>query len=131
MKEVAAHVIILCFSVVDPPSFETITSKWTNIITQHWPNVPILLTGLKTDLRSSGQVVLDLERAGQVPVSSDQGEKLAQKIGAKMYLECSALTQEGIRKVVDEALNLALEHVQEQNSSRNNGKGRGRCIRAR
>ena len=35
------------------------------------------------------------------PVNVEQGERLASELGAVAYLECSALTQEGVKNVVD------------------------------
>ena len=36
------------------------------------------------------------------PVNVEQGERLASELGAVAYLECSALTQEGVKNVFDE-----------------------------
>jgi len=39
---------------------------------------------------------------------SQQGEKVAQRIGAAKYVECSAKTNEGVRAVFETATRLAL-----------------------
>ena len=46
---------------------------------------------------------LDLaEKKTKKPISKTQGEKLAADLGAEMYVECSALTGEGMKNVFDE-----------------------------
>lgn len=41
----------------------------------------------------------DLTKRGESPVRKDEGEKLASKLKAHCYMECSALTQQGLHKV--------------------------------
>lgn len=61
------------------------------------------------DLRDDGAAIEKLAKNRQKPISSDQGERLAKELGAIKYLECSALTQRGLKNVFDEAIIAALE----------------------
>ena len=55
--------------------------------------------GTKIDLRDDKEVVGQLAAQGLSPVKREQGIKLASKIRVYKYLECSALTQRGLRQV--------------------------------
>ncbi|KXS10345.1 ras-domain-containing protein [Gonapodya prolifera JEL478] len=102
-------VFLVCFSVVSPASFENVKEKWFPEVRHHCPGVPCLVVGTQVDLRDSQDVVRRLERNRQRPVSVDQGERLARELGAVKYVECSALTQKGLKNVFDEAIVAALE----------------------
>ena len=66
-------------------------------VRHHAPDVPILLVGLKADLREDTESKLKF-------VSRDQAETVQKDIGAVCLAECSALTLEGLKFVFDEAV---------------------------
>ena len=101
-------VFLVCFSVTSPASFENVREKWFPEVFHHCPGVPCLIVGTQIDLRDDSQVIEKLARQKQRPVTSDQGERLARELGAVKYVECSALTQKGLKNVFDEVRVLEL-----------------------
>ena len=75
----------------------------------HCPGVPCLIVGTQIDLRDDPQVIDKLGKQRQRPIVPDQGDRLAKELGAVKYVECSALTQKGLKNVFDEAIVAALE----------------------
>lgn len=65
--------------------------------------------GTQIDLRDDPAVIEKLARQKQRPIHFDAGERLARELGAVKYVECSALTQKGLKNVFDEAIVAALE----------------------
>jgi len=59
----------------------------------------VIASGTKIDLREDKEVIGQLSNAGLTPVKREQGLKMASKIRAVKYLECSALTQRGLKQV--------------------------------
>jgi len=102
-------VILMCFSIDQPDSLENIPEKWVPEVKHFCPNVPIVLVGNKKDLRNDDYTIRDLQRNKQSPVSYNEGEQMASRIGAKAYLECSALTKDGVRGVFEAATRAALQ----------------------
>ncbi|KAI9595634.1 rac gtpase [Syncephalis fuscata] len=90
-------VFLICFSLVAPSSFENVRTKWYPEITHHAPNIPVILVGTKLDLP---------------PITYPQGLQMAKEVRAVKYLECSALTQKGLKNVFDEAIRAVLCPVQ-------------------
>ena len=104
-------VFLVCFSVVSPSSFENVKEKWVPEITHHCQKTPFLLVGTKIDLRDDAATVEKLAENNQEPLSLDMGDSLAREVRAVKYVECSALTQQGLNNVFDEAVLAALEQV--------------------
>lgn len=97
-------VFLLCFSVISPTSFSNVKSKWWPEVSHHCPNAKMILVGTKMDLRDDRDTLDGLKRKGLSPISQTDGEGLARDIGAVAYMECSALTQAGLKQVFDEAI---------------------------
>jgi cell division control protein 42 len=102
-------VFLVCFSVASPASFENVREKWLPEVHHHCPGVPCLIVGTQMDLRDEEAVITKLARQKQRPISTDNGERLSRELGAVKYVECSALTQKGLKNVFDEAIVAALE----------------------
>jgi len=101
-------VFLICFSLFSPESYDSVLKKWYKEITEHAPDTPIILVGTKLDLRGKSEAISSLKENNQEPITTEKGEALGKKIGAKKYLECSALTQEGLAKVFEEAVKIIL-----------------------
>lgn len=81
----------MCFSIDSVVSFENIRLKWFEEIKQYCPEVPFILVGTKLDIKLR-------------KVSVQQGIDLAKQLGAVKYIECSALTKQGLKVVFDEVI---------------------------
>jgi small GTP-binding protein len=115
-------VFLICFSVVSPPSYENARAKWNPEIAHHCPNTPKLLVGTKIDLRDDPDTLARLQDKKMAPITVEQAEQMVKEIGAVKYLECSALTQKGLKAVFDEAIRTVLQPPQPKTSAK-----KGRC----
>ncbi|XP_052783769.1 ras-related C3 botulinum toxin substrate 2-like [Mya arenaria] len=97
-------VFLICFSVVSPSSHENVVTKWNPEIKHHCPDAPVIVVGTKIDLRENKEAIGQLAQQGLSPIKREQGIKLANKIRAFKYMECSALTQRGLKQVFEEAV---------------------------
>lgn len=68
----------------------------------------VVVVGTKIDLRDDRETLSALAEQGLVPLKREQGQKLANKVRAVKYMECSALTQRGLKQVFDEAVRAVL-----------------------
>mmetsp|Transcript_20559 Transcript_20559/g.28846 ORF Transcript_20559/g.28846 Transcript_20559/m.28846 type:complete len:223 (-) Transcript_20559:148-816(-) len=101
-------VFLVCFSLFSPESFHNVYKKWIPEINEHAVDTPIIIVGTKADLRNKPEAIAALKENNQEPITTEMGRTMADKVGAKRYLECSALTQEGLAKVFEEAVKVIL-----------------------
>ncbi len=63
-------------------------------------NIPTILVGTKLDLREDPETIAKLRDRRMQPITYAQGNQMARDIHATKYLECSALTQKGLKGVL-------------------------------
>ncbi|VDL37355.1 unnamed protein product [Hymenolepis diminuta] len=133
------HVIILCFSVVQPETLWALRDRWLpelaasglnlnptaletaariGCLPHQSPNTPrqpgpaFILVGCACDLRNDIKRLLDLSARNELPVNDAVAQRLAVEFGAEAYIECSALTQKQLKKVFDLAVWYGLQAKQ-------------------
>ena len=115
-------VFLIAFSIISPHSFDNVKSKWWPELCHYAPGCPIVLVGTKADLRDDMAVVHQLKSKGLECISEEQGTQCAKEIGAVAYVECSALTQVGLKNAFDSCIQAAL------NKSLKAKKKKANCI---
>ncbi|XP_040826905.1 rho-related GTP-binding protein RhoD isoform X1 [Ochotona curzoniae] len=103
-----ANVLLLCFDVTSPSSFDNVFSRWYPEVTHFCKQVPIIVVGCKTDLRKDRSLVNRLRKSGAEPVTYHRGQEMARSVGAVAYLECSARLHDNVDAVFQEAVDVAL-----------------------
>ncbi|RMZ86229.1 hypothetical protein DV737_g170, partial [Chaetothyriales sp. CBS 132003] len=104
--------LFVCFAIDCPNSLENVMDKWFPEVTHFCPNTPLILVGLKSDLRTKRTCVELLRSQGLTPVTPEQGQAVARQMGAA-YIECSAKEGQGIDDVFQMAINTAVQTEEE------------------
>ena len=115
-----ADVFLLCYKISDPISLYNVKNKWIRELRQHRPDVPVILCGCQSDLRSDPATLNHLSKTGRTPVSSDQALAICCEIQAVNYVETSAKHPDGGSSHNGEAFELcALAAIKHKNQSQN------------
>lgn len=88
--------------------------QWVPEISHHCPKTPFLLVGTQIDLRDDLATLEKLNKNKLKPISLEAAERQSKELKAVKYVECSALTQKGLKNVFDEAILAALEPPEEK-----------------
>ncbi|GAA5819954.1 hypothetical protein JCM3770_006094 [Rhodotorula araucariae] len=102
-----SHVILIAFALDTPDSLENVSVKWIDEVRELCgPSIPVLLIGLKMDLRDQAMQ----QGAGETGrfVTTEQGRQMATQIGARSYHECSALLNSGVDETFEAATRAAM-----------------------
>ena len=116
-----AHVILIGFAVDMPDSLDNVKAKWADEARERCPGVPIILVGLKKDLRDDPAAVEEMRKKSLRFTTTKAGNDMKEEIGAKKYLECSSLTGDGVDDVFEAATRAALTTFEKR-------EGGGCCV---
>jgi Ras-related C3 botulinum toxin substrate 1 len=106
-------VFLICFSLANRDSLSNVSHKWMPELHNHCPKVPVILVGTKLDLRNDEKS----DKPGDskiFPVLSDDALKVQKQIKAVKYIECSAITSEGLSEVFEAAIRVVLDGPKEE-----------------
>ena len=87
--------------------------QWYPEVLHFCPTTPIILCGLKSDLRYKKTCIDLLKTQGLTPVTPEQGRAVAAKMGAT-YMECSSKEMNGVDDIFDMAVTLAVGEEQQR-----------------
>ncbi|KAL2145225.1 hypothetical protein VTI28DRAFT_7734 [Corynascus sepedonium] len=95
--------IFVCFAIDCPNSLENVMDKWYPEVLHFCPYTPLILVGLKSDLRYKKTCIDMLKTQGLTPVTTEQGLAVAKKMGAQ-YMECSSKEMKGVEEIFERAI---------------------------
>ncbi|VDM95042.1 unnamed protein product [Thelazia callipaeda] len=86
------NVVVICFSIDSRKSFWNAEHRWYDEIRYGFcpKNVPFVLVATKCDLRGDSSTVEKLEKERINLISTEEGKKLAERINAYAYRECTS-----------------------------------------
>ncbi|KAJ4306741.1 RHO4 protein [Collariella sp. IMI 366227] len=95
--------IFVCFAIDCPNSLENVMDKWYPEVLHFCPYTPLILVGLKSDLRYKKTCIDMLKTQGLTPVTTEQGLAVSKKMGAQ-YMECSSKEMKGVEEIFERAI---------------------------
>ena len=102
-------IFLICFAIDNPASLNNVMSMWYPEVAHHMPGAPIVLVGLKSDVR---------DVSSRLPtVAYTDALKVSKEMGAAAYVECSAKLGKNVDKVFETVLR-TLTHRSNRTSAR-------------
>ncbi|KAL3469762.1 GTP-binding protein rhoC [Aspergillus californicus] len=104
--------LFVCFAIDCPASLENVVDKWYPEVLHFCPTTPIILVGLKSDLRNKRTCIELLKTQGLTPVTPEHGETVARRMNAS-YVECSSKEMRGVDSVFQLAVDTVVSQEEE------------------
>ncbi|KAI9754682.1 MAG: hypothetical protein M4579_004587 [Chaenotheca gracillima] len=114
--------IFVCFAIDCPNSLENVMDKWYPEVVHFCPMTPLILVGLKSDLRTKRTCIDLLKTQGLTPVTPEQGADVARRMGAA-YMECSSKEMRGVDEVFERAVLISVGDDKSSHGSSAGGSG--------
>ena len=110
-----ADVFLVLFSVVDPVSYSSVTKHWIQAMIDNLPSAPTMLVGCEKCQRSyNPKPFQKLKTLPRRSITSEMGERLAQKINAVKYMECSNFDGLRLEDIYEEVAWTSLRYTGKQ-----------------
>ncbi|KAI9772143.1 MAG: Rho GTPase [Geoglossum umbratile] len=103
-----ANVIVVCFSIGCRRSLSEVRDKWLPEYQHFAPTLPLVLLGLKSDLRPATPAPDEPRKRRRSIVSYNRGLNVAKAAGAVTYAECSAQSGHGVQEAFDMIADVAV-----------------------
>lgn len=119
--------------VISSNELKLIIYQWYPEVLHFCPTTPLILVGLKSDLRMKRTCIDLLKTQGLTPVTPEQGQAVAKRMGA-MYVECSSKEMIGVDDVFELAVNTAVGQemeIQQQKDSQQKYGGGGKSKKSK
>ena len=109
----------------------TDTQQWYPEVVHFCPTTPLILVGLKSDLRHKRTCIELLKTQGLTPVTQEQGQAVANRMNA-LYMECSSKEMHGVEEIFEKAIDIAVaEDLAAQQNAPGSSMARPRKRKAR
>ncbi|KAF2998265.1 hypothetical protein E8E13_006577 [Curvularia kusanoi] len=102
------HFVIMCYDISSRASLESLSANWLPVVNGHYnydENLPVMVLGLKRDLRKQWkpeEIGNNNQGLGDSSIMPHEGLQATQRMLCDMYAECSALTGELCREVLQD-----------------------------
>eukprot|EP00128_Syssomonas_multiformis_P005486 Colp12_sorted_trinity150504_noHs@14860 len=102
-------VFLVVFSLVQPASLHNVEHRWVPYLRRTHAHAPFLLVGTMADRRQDPALSTALK---PYLIATETGRRLAKKLGAVGYVECSAAQNWNVKDVFDAAITACVCRVQ-------------------
>lgn len=93
--------VFMCYSIISKASLQNVKKKWVKEVTHHIKNVPLILLGLKADLRDDPSAAKDL-------TPFKDGEDMAAELKCINFAEISAKMMVGVSEIFEYVIDAVL-----------------------
>jgi len=94
-----SSVVAVCFSTVNPDSFDNAKEFWIPEIRFYLPKVPIVLVGCQADLKQDEGTLSHLRERHARSVTEEEARRAVEDLGLFKYHETSSLKGEGLQEL--------------------------------
>lgn len=122
-----ADVVLLVHNIYQPSTFASLRAEWYPEALYYCPNAVFLVVGTHKDLYEDGPTLERLAAEKHVPTSYEAAVSFCKELHGYKALECSAVTQEGVKDVFDNVVRAVVEAKRGGDKARGS-RGRQGCL---